>query len=51
VYCADGGMFTMRVAPPGSVSGAPDLPETGSDQDVWEAEGGGLGRLRERAVR
>jgi hypothetical protein len=48
VFCADGGTFTMRVAPPGP---APVEPETGRDENVWEAEGGGLGPLRERAVR
>lgn len=41
VLCADGGTFTMRVAPPGPASGAPDRPESG----------GGLGLLPERAVR
>jgi hypothetical protein len=51
VCCADGGMFAMRVAPPGSAPDAPDRPETGWDQDVWEAEGGGLGPLPARAVR
>lgn len=48
VLCADGGMFAMRVVPPGP---ATDAPETGWDQDVWETEGGGLGQLLERAVR
>jgi hypothetical protein len=51
VCCADGGTFTMRVAPPGPASDAPDRPETGWARDAWEAEGGGLGQLPERAVR
>ena len=40
--CADGRCLTMRVDPPGSAPAAPDRPETGRDDDVWEDEGGGL---------
>ena len=50
VLCADGGTFTVRVTP-GPAPDAPDQPETGSDQNTWEAEGGGLGRLASRAAR
>jgi hypothetical protein len=49
--CADGGTFTVRVAPPGTAPGAPDRPETGSDRDAWEAEGGGLGLMANQAAR
>jgi hypothetical protein len=42
VFCADGGTFTMRVAPPGPAPSAPNPPEAGRDEEVWEAEGGGL---------
>jgi hypothetical protein len=51
VLCADGGTFTMRVTPPGLAPGAPDQPETGLEQDAWEAEGGGLGLVANRAGR
>lgn len=51
VLCADGGSFTMRVAPPGPAPALPDAHEIGRDEDTWEAEGGGLGPLWERAVR
>jgi hypothetical protein len=42
VVCADGGAFTLRVAPPG----VPDRPETRRGEQVWETEGGGLGPPR-----
>jgi hypothetical protein len=32
VFCADGGTFTVRVAPPGSALGAPDQPDNGQDE-------------------
>jgi hypothetical protein len=51
VFCADGGTFTMRVAPLGPAPVAPDPPEAGRDEDVWETEGGGLAMPRNRAVR
>ncbi|OJF12631.1 DUF5994 family protein [Couchioplanes caeruleus] len=51
VVCADGGTFTLRVAPPGPPPGMPDRPEPGPDEETWETEGGGLGPLRTRAVR
>jgi hypothetical protein len=51
VMCADGGTFTMRVAPPGPAPDARARPDTGRDKDVWETEGGGLGLPPERALR
>jgi hypothetical protein len=51
VFCADGGTFTMRVAPPGPAPGALDPGETRRDEEVWEDEGGGLAPLPNRAVR
>jgi len=51
IFCADGGTFTMRVAPLDPAPVAPDPPEAGWDEDVWEAEGGGLGMPRNLAVR
>ncbi|HEX5202234.1 DUF5994 family protein [Paractinoplanes rhizophilus] len=51
VLCADGGMFTVRVAPPGPAFGALGRPGTGRDQDGCQSEGGGLGLLPKRAVR
>ena len=54
VFCADGGTFTMRVAPLGPAPAAPaaaDPREAGWDEGVWEAEGGGLGMPRNLAVR
>ena len=51
VFCADGGTFTMFVAPLGPAPGAPDPREAKWDEGVWEAEGGGLGMPRNRAVR
>jgi Family of unknown function (DUF5994) len=41
VLCADGGTFTVRVAPPG----------TRRDEDVCQADADGLGLLPDRAVR
>jgi hypothetical protein len=53
VLCADGGTFTMHVAPPGPAPSVPDEPDRRWDEDAWEAEGGGLGphdwRMSERA--
>lgn len=46
VLCADGGSFTMRVAPFGPAPGLPDALEIGRREDVWEAEGGGLGPVQ-----
>jgi len=51
VFCADGRTLTMRVAPPGAAPSAVDGPETGQDEDAWEAEGGGLGPPRKQALR
>ncbi|MFI1991089.1 DUF5994 family protein [Actinoplanes sp. NPDC020271] len=51
VVCVDGGTFTMRVVPPGPNVAAPDGAEARRDADVWEGEGGGLGRLLVRATR
>jgi hypothetical protein len=51
VLCADGRCLTMRVDPPGPAPGAPDRPETGRDEHIWEAEGGGLGPPRTWAPR
>jgi hypothetical protein len=41
VLCADGGTFTMRVAPPGP--GAPDTTATGRGNETGEAERSGPG--------
>jgi hypothetical protein len=51
VVCVDGGMFTMRVVPPGPGPAVPDGSQAGLDADVWETEGGGLALPRLRAVR
>jgi hypothetical protein len=51
VVCVDGGTFTMRVVPPGPSSTASDGPAAGPDAEAGEAEGGGLGLPRLRAVR
>jgi Family of unknown function (DUF5994) len=51
VLCADGGIFTMRVAPPGPAPRLPDTPETGRNEDGWLAEGGVLGPMAKPAVR
>src|SRR3954447_21278937 len=34
VFCADGGTFTMRVAPPGPAPGEPAPPQTGRHEAV-----------------
>jgi len=51
VVCVDGSTFAMRVIPPGPGPAASDGSEAGLDADVWETEGGGLGRPRPQAVR
>jgi Family of unknown function (DUF5994) len=51
VLCADGGIFTMRVAPPKPAPSLPDAPEIWRNEDGWEAEGGGLGPMPKPAVR
>ena len=43
VHCADGGTFTVRMTPPGTMPGATDQPAPRREEDTWEAEGGGLG--------
>jgi hypothetical protein len=43
VFCADGGSFLLRVAPPGPAPTAPDSLDAGRDVDGGEAEGGGPG--------
>ncbi|MEV4402846.1 DUF5994 family protein [Actinoplanes sp. NPDC049598] len=51
VLCADGGTFTLRVAPPGP---APDLSKgtaCGWDEDAWRTTAGGFGPLSDRPVR
>ncbi|MEV6600092.1 DUF5994 family protein [Actinoplanes sp. NPDC051346] len=51
VVCADGGIFTLRVTPPGTAPDMPDRPEPERSEEIWETEGGGLGRPPTRAVR
>jgi hypothetical protein len=51
VFCADGGAFTIHLAPPGPASRVPDPLDDRRAEEVWEAEGGGLGLLRSRAAR
>ncbi|MGK5682223.1 DUF5994 family protein [Actinoplanes sp. URMC 104] len=51
VLCADGGTFTMRVAPPGTTPGAPSRPGTGRDENRCRIEEGGLGLPPNRAAR
>jgi hypothetical protein len=51
VFCADGGSFLLRVAPPGPAPSAPDQLVADWDVDGWESEGGGLGPRRKQAGR
>jgi hypothetical protein len=51
VFCADGGAFTIHLAPPGPAPRVPHPPDDQRAEEAWEAEGGGLGLLRSRAVR
>jgi hypothetical protein len=46
VLCADGGLFTLRVAPPEPPPAVQDRPANRRGEDTWEGEGGGLGPLR-----
>src|SRR3954452_18044042 len=49
VFCADGSAFTIHLAPPGPTTRVPDPPDSQRDEELWEAEGGGLG-LAHRAT-
>jgi uncharacterized protein DUF5994 len=51
VLCADGGVFALRVAPPGSPADVPHLTATEPREYAWEGEGGGLGPAAEPGVR
>jgi Family of unknown function (DUF5994) len=51
VLCADGGTFTLRVAPPRPALDDSSRPETGRDEDRCPTEAGALGLLPNRAVR
>jgi hypothetical protein len=50
VICADGGTFTVRMAPLGPAPSSPNPPEAWWDEAVWEA-GGGPGPLGNQVVR
>ena len=40
VFCADGGVFTARVVPPGQARRLPDREQNVWGTEVWESEGG-----------